>query len=161
MTCLLWQVLIKKIDEGYPTVDQVKERIKPQVYNQLKGKYYADKMIEFDGNLDKIKTDMDATEKNVPTLFFSSRNLPGFTVEDNVIGNVFGMKSGTVSQPIVGNAGVFVVKVNNIAIASDVTDYTSIVKGLNADFERRVGQESPYNLLKESLDIVDNRIEFY
>ena len=154
-------VLIKKIDEGYPTVDQVKERIKPQVYNQLKGKYYADKMIEFDGNLDKIKTDMDATEKNVPTLFFSSRNLPGFTVEDNVIGNVFGMKSGTVSQPIVGNAGVFVVKVNNIAIASDVTDYTSIVKGLNADFERRVGQESPYNLLKESLDIVDNRIEFY
>lgn len=154
-------VLTAKVDEGYPTLDQVKERIQQNVYNQLKGEYYADKMKEFDGNLDKIKADMKVSDKHVNPLFFSSRNLPGFTIENEVIGTVFGMKNGTVSQPIIGNSGVFVVKVNDITVAGDITNYSSVIAELQADFEKRVSQDYPFTSLKESIEIVDNRIEFY
>ena len=154
-------IVTKKVDEGYPTVDQVKDRIKQKVYNQLKGEYYADKMNAFDGNFDKIKTDMNVTDKHVVPLFFSSRNLPGFTVENNVIGTVFGMENGIVSQPIIGNAAVFMVKVNDITVGTDPDNYTAVIAELKADLEKRVNQDTPYNMLKESLDIVDNRIDFY
>jgi len=154
-------IVTKKVEEGYPTVDQIKDRIKQKVYNQLKGEYYADKLNAFDGNFDKIKTDMSVTDKHVVPLFFSSRNLPGFTVENNVIGTVFGMENGTISQPIIGNAAVFMVKVNDITVATDPGNYTAVISELKADLEKRVNQDTPYNMLKESLDIVDNRIDFY
>jgi len=154
-------VVTKKVEEGYPTVDQIKDRIKLKVYNQLKGEYYTKKMNEFDGDFDKIKANMEVTDKHVVPLFFSSRNLPGFTVENNVIGTVFGMENGNVSQPIIGNAAVFMVKVNDITVASDPGNYSAVIAELKADLEKRVNQDTPYNLLKESLDIVDNRIDFF
>ncbi len=154
-------VLTAKVDEGYPTLDQVKERIRQNVYNQLKGKYYVEKMNEFDGDIAKIKANMDVTDKNVNPLFFASRNLPGFTIENEVMGTVFGMKDGAVSQPIIGNSGVFVVKVNSITVAGDITNYSPIITEFQSEFQKRVDQDYPFLALKESLDIVDRRIEFY
>jgi len=154
-------VLTAKEDAGYPTLDGVKERIKGNVIKELKGEYYADKMKAFDGDIAKIKSNMDVTEKQVNPLYFASRNLPGFTVEDNVMGTVFGMEDGATSHPIIGNAGVFVVKVNSITTSDELKDYTVIVLEKESDFSKRVDQDSPYNALKESLNIVDSRIDFY
>ena len=154
-------VLTAKVDEGYPTLDQVKERIRQNVYNQLKGKYYVKKMKEFNSDIVKIKANMDVTDKNVNPIFFASRNLPGFTIENEVMGTVFGMKDGTVSQPIIGNSGVFVVKVNNITVAGDITNYSPIITEFQSEFQKQVDQDYPYMALKESLDIVDSRIDFY
>ena len=154
-------VLTGKEDAGYPTLENVKERIKGNVYKELKGEYFANKMKAFDGDLAKIKSNMDVTEKQVNPLYFASRNLPGFTVENDVMGTVFGMKDGAVSKPIIGNAGVFVVKVNSITTSDELKDYTVIVLEKESDFSKSIDQDSPYNALKESLDIVDNRIDFY
>lgn len=154
-------VLTGKKEAGYPTLDQIKEQIKLNVYKELKGKYLADKMKPFNGDIAKIKSNMNVVEKQVNPLFFASRNLPGFTIEDEVIGTVFGMKDGAVSQPIVGNAGVFVVKVNSLVDAGNISDYSKTIADTENNFTKRVGQDIPYNALKESLDIVDNRISFY
>ena len=154
-------VLTDAEDEGYPTLDQVKDRIKQKVYNELKGKYLSEKMLAYNGDLDKIKENMQVTEKQVNPLFYNSRNLPGFTIENEVIGTVFGMQSGTVSPPIHGNSGTFVVKVDEITLASEQASYASTIKELTDDFDKRVNQDLPFSSLKESLDIVDNRIDFY
>ena len=154
-------VLTSKIDEEYPSLEQVKERITQNVYNELKGKYYTDKMKELNYNFDDIKAGMQTVDKNVNPLYFTARNLPGFTAENKVIGEIFGMKSGTVSKPIIGNAGVFLVKVNDITLADKTSNYTIIINGIQADFRKRVSQDYPYTAIKESADIVDNRIDFY
>ncbi len=154
-------VLTDAEDAGYPTLDQVKDRIKQKVYNQLKNEYLAEKMLAYNGDINKIKENMDVTEKQVNPLFYNSRNLPGFTIENDVIGTVFGMQNGTVSPPIHGNSGTFVVKVDEITFAGEQADYTTTIKELTDDFNKRVNQDLPYNSLKESLDIVDNRIDFY
>ena len=154
-------VLTAKVDEGYPTLDQVKERIQLNVYNQLKGEYFTNKMNELNDNFEAIKTEMNTVDKNVNPLFFSTRNLPGFTIENKVIGEIFGMESGTVSKPIIGNSGVFVVKVNDITLSGDITNYSPIIVELQSAFIKRVDQDYPFTALKESVDIVDNRIDFY
>ena len=154
-------VLTAKEDEGYPTLERVKDRIHQNVYNQLKGEYYVNKMNELNDDMEAIKTNMTTVDKNVNPLFFSSRNLPGFTMENKVIGEIFGMQSGTVSKPIVGNSGVFVIKVNDITLAGETTNYSPVIVELQTDFNKRVEQDYPYNALKESVSIVDNRIDFY
>jgi peptidyl-prolyl cis-trans isomerase D len=154
-------VLTKAEEEGYPSLEAVKDRIKSKVYNNLKGKYFADKMVEYNGNLDEIKANMDVVEKQVNPLFYGSRNLPGFTIENEVIGTVFGMKNGEVSQPIIGTSATFVVKVDEITLAGDLDDYSTTIKERKDDFDKKVNQDLPYNALKESLQIVDNRIDFY
>jgi len=154
-------LLTGKENEGYPALESIKERIEPNVYKELKGEYLANKMKAFNGDLAKVKSNMNVAEKVVDPLSFSSRNLPGFTVENNVIGTVFGMKDGDVSQPIIGNGGVFVVKVSGITLAENTGNYSSVILEKENEFSRRVNQDNPYNALKESLNIVDNRIEFY
>ncbi|MBC8319857.1 MAG: peptidylprolyl isomerase [Bacteroidetes bacterium] len=154
-------VLTAKVDEGYPTLEQVKDRIKQKVYNQLKGEYFTDKMNEYNDDLAEIKANMNVVDKQVNPLYFSSRNLPGFTIENEVMGTVFGMKNGAISKPIIGNSGVFVVKVNDITLAGDITNYTSVITELHTEFKKRVDQDYPFTAVKESLKIVDNRIDFY
>lgn len=154
-------VLTKSEDEGYPSLEEVKERIELNVYNKLKGQYFAEKMSAYNGDIDQIKANMEVTEKQVNPLFYASRNLPGFTIENEVIGTVFGMQNGEVSNPIIGTSATFVVKINEITLADELTDYSAIIKERVDDFEKRVGQDLPYNALKESLQVVDNRIDFY
>jgi len=154
-------LLTGKEEAGYPKLDDVKERIKGNVYKELKGKYFADKMKAFNGDINKIKSGMEVAERQVNPLYFASRNLPGFTIEDDVIGTVFGMKDGAISEPIIGNAAVFVVKVNSITKAAEASNYTAVVLEKQKNLATRVDQDVPYNALKESLDIVDSRIDFY
>ena len=154
-------ILTGKKDEGYPSMDEVKDRIKPHVYKELKGEYFVDKMKTFNGDLSKIKAGMDVTEKEVKTITFDSRNLPGFSTENIVIGSIFGMSKDAVSQPIIGNAGVFVVKIKNVTLAKDIDNYSKLIADKESEFQKVVDRDSPFNALKESLDIIDNRLEFY
>ncbi len=154
-------VLTNKVEAGYAPLDAVKKRIEPKVYNELKGKYYAEQMAKYNNDMNAIKENMDVTEKHVSPLYFTSRNLPGFATENNVIGTVFGSTSGIVTKPIIGSAGVFVVKVNNITKAGQPNDYSLIINEATAEFKGRVDQNQPYTALKNSLNIVDNRINFY
>ncbi len=154
-------VLTKYENDGYPTLDEVKDRIKQNVYNKLKGEYFTEKMNEYNNDFEQIKSNMDVVEKQVNPLFYASRNLPGFTIENEVIGTVFAMQNGMVSQPINGTSATFVVKVKDITLAGETTDYSATIKVLEDDFKKRVDQDLPFNSLKESLQIVDSRIDFY
>lgn len=154
-------VLTKKIEAGYPSLDDVKDKIHLNVVNKLKGEYFVEKMSKYNGNLNSIKENMDVMEKHVSPLFFSSRNLPGFAIENTVIGEVFGSENGITTKPIIGNSAVFVVKVNSITKSAETTNYSPIINEVKADFTKRVDQDYPYNALKESIEIIDNRIDFY
>lgn len=154
-------VLTESEPDGYPSLESVKERISGKVYNELKGQYLAEKMKQYNGDFNNIKENLNVTEKDVNPLFYNARNLPGFTIENEVIGTVFGMNNGETSQPIIGTSAVFVVKVNDITKVGDVTDYSTVINSLTETFVRSVDQDKPYTALKESLEIVDNRIDFY
>ena len=150
-----------KSEAGYPPLSEVKERIVALVTNQVKGKYLAEQMKADNNDLDKLATGFNTDKVNVNALTFNSRNLQGFGQERKVIGTVFGLDNGDISEPIPGKAAVFVVKIENMARAHDKENYTGTIRGLRTAFQQKVDQDVAYRALEKSLDVEDNRIIFY
>jgi peptidyl-prolyl cis-trans isomerase D len=154
-------VVTNQFAAGIPPLDKVKSEIRPFVVNQVKGKYLAEKMKAYNGNMAAVEKAMKLTPQEEDNLTFDARNLMGFGMEDKVIGSVFGMKPGQVSQPIVGNAATFMVKVDKVSPATAPANYNQLVNQLTAQFIQRVNQDYPYIALRDASDIQDNRITFY
>ncbi len=154
-------VVNKKFEAGIPDLDAIKSDIKPFVVNQVKGKYLAEKMKAYHGDLNKMAAALKLKVQSMTDMTFDSRNLVGFGMEDKVIGTVFGMKAGSLSQPIVGNAATFVVKVDKLIPSGKLPNYDQFVRTLTATFKQRVQQDYPYVAIKDAADIEDNRITFF
>ncbi|UBM62858.1 SurA N-terminal domain-containing protein [Candidatus Sulfidibacterium hydrothermale] len=154
-------VVTKRYEAGIPSLDEVKDRIKPFVINQVKGKYLAKEMEKYHGNLDKLAAAFKTKKQSMDNLTFNSRNIVGFGMEDKVIGTVFGMKDKTVSQPIVGNAATFVVSLDALRKAGQLHNYKAFISPYLNEFKQRVAQDYPYIAIKDAADIQDNRITFY
>jgi parvulin-like peptidyl-prolyl isomerase len=154
-------VVTKKYHAGIPSLDQVKNRIAPFVINKVKGKYLAQEMAKYKGNFSALEKNLKLSSSEMTNLTFDSRNIVGFGMEDKVIGTVFGMKAGQTSQPIIGNAATFVVKVDKMTPAGNLTNYNAFVQPLYRNFIQRVNQDYPYVALKKTAEIEDNRIKFY
>jgi peptidyl-prolyl cis-trans isomerase D len=154
-------VITKKFEAGIPSLKTVKDRIKPFVINRVKGKYLAEKMKAFNGNLDKIASTMKFSKQTMTDLTFDTRNIVGFGMEDKVIGTVFGMKNGNTSRPLIGNAAAFVVKLDALNKAGKMPNYNAFVSSYMYTFKQRVQQDYPYIAIKDAANILDNRILFY
>ncbi len=154
-------VVTKKYEAGIPSLDEVKDRIKPFVINQVKGRYLAKEMKAYNGNLDKLAAAMKTKKESMDNLTFNTRNIVGFGMEDKVIGTVFGMKVHSVSQPIAGNAATFVVSLEALKKAGKLPNYNAFVSSYLQAFRQRVEQDYPYIAIKDAADIQDNRITFY
>ncbi|MFA5416992.1 MAG: peptidylprolyl isomerase [Bacteroidales bacterium] len=151
----------KAIDKGYPELDDVKSILEASVVNELKGKHLAKQMAAYNGDMAKAETEMKLSKTNVTPLFFNSRNLKGFGTENQVIGSVFGMTEGKISEPIVGNAGVFMVRLNSLTKAAAPASLDQVINTMQTAFKQSIDQDQAYRALEESLNVVDNRIKFY
>lgn len=154
-------VVTNEFDAGTPALDKVKSMIRPFVVNKAKGRYLAVKMKAFNGNMEQLEKSMKLDPQEEDNLSFNSRNLIGFGMENDAIGTVFGMKQGEVSQPIIGNAATFVVKLDKLNTANTPASYNQFINELTTAFIQRVNQDYPYIALKDASDIQDNRINFY
>ena len=154
-------VVTKAIQKGYPALDEVKPNIELLVLNELKGKHLVKQLTAYNGDLARAETEMNLNPVNVSPFFFSSRNLKGFGAENKVIGSVFGLPDGKVSQPIIGNAGVFMVRLNSLTKAAEPASLDQVINTMQNSFKQSIDQEQAYRALEESLNLVDNRIRFY
>jgi peptidyl-prolyl cis-trans isomerase D len=154
-------VVTKAIQKGYPALDEVKPNIELLVVNELKGKHLVKQLTAYNGDLARAETEMNLNPVNVSPFFFSSRNLKGFGAENKVIGSVFGLPDGKVSEPIIGNAGVFMVRLNSLTKAAEPASLDQVINTMQNSFKQSIDQEQAYRALEESLNLVDNRIRFY
>lgn len=148
-------------EKGYPDVEDVKNRLTTFVTNEKKGEYLIDKMNSYNGDLDKIATDLGGTKDNVAALNFSSRNIKGFGRENIIIGTVFAQTANITLNPIAGVGGAFVVKIDKVTAAAQTDNYAFSKTKITDGFQRRVNQDFVYNALKEESEIEDNRLSFY
>ncbi len=153
--------LKSKTEEGYPDLDDIKDRIKKFVMNEVKGNILTEKMKAYGKDFDKLATELKLEKIDVNALTFASRNLQGFGAENKVIGTVFGMNPPEVSDPIAGFGAAFVVNVKKITAAPEKEDYTQNKVALINSFSQRVNQDYPYRALEKAVEIKDNRALFY
>ncbi|MGE4568541.1 MAG: hypothetical protein AB7C90_05060 [Bacteroidales bacterium] len=70
------------------------------------------------------------------------------------------MPEGTLSQPISGNHGVYVLSIEKVNQPAELSDYSSVRDRLDVTYASRVQLET-FPALKKLYDFKDERVKFY
>jgi peptidyl-prolyl cis-trans isomerase D len=150
-------------EKGIAPLEQVKELVQGKVANEKKAKQFIEKFnaeLAKTKNLDQIAAALGTSVKMAPGVSMSSSYLQNIGVEPAVVGIAVTLDKGAVSKPIEGQAGVYVVAVDEITETPDTKDYTMTRQQLTQQVNQRAEYEL-FNALKEKAKIVDNRARFF
>jgi len=155
---------LKEIREkGIPTLDQIKTKIEPLAKRDKKADMIIKKinaMKTAGTSLDILALKDSAKVDTLDYITFSSYSIPGYGPEPAVLGKLFTMKAGTMSEPIKGNMAVFVIYLEKYIDPAPTTDYKSTIGQLVQNFKSRAGYEL-YPALEKNAKVVDKRWMFY
>lgn len=142
-------------EEGTPTVDDVRTQLEAEVKKEKK----AEKIIAKIGNADNLQSVASATGQEMASaaeLDFYSFSLADLGREPKVQGTIFSLKPNTVSKPIVGDKGVYVVKVNSFTEATPPSDLAATKSEIDQPIKQSVDFSALQALTKAS-KVEDNR----
>lgn len=153
--------IIAKLKSIAPKGLMSAEEARPQVENILKNKKKFEKIAAKmkGGDLAAIAAANKSTVMNAIDLTIENPNVPGAGFEPKVVGMAFTSKVGTVSKPIEGNSGVYVVNTKTVTKAPAIQKYDEYVAKMKQQVTNYSGRVMP--ALKNDADIEDNRAEFY
>ncbi len=141
--------------KGLSTVDGVRSQIENLVKNKKKGEQIISKISGNDINA--IASQFGQTVANVPSANLSSTSIPGMGNEPKVLSTVAATAANSVSNPVIGNSGVYIVKTTNKYDAPPATNIPSLrATANNADRSR--ARTALMNALKKEADIKDRRL---
>lgn len=154
-------VMTDETEEGYKSLDQVKEEITPLVRNELKGRMLIEKINAQKGTLEETAKAIspDATIGNSSDLKLNSNSLPTAGFDPVAVGKAFTLESGKRTTPFAGENGVLVLEMQNKTVAPAVGDYTIFKNQLKQALDAK-----NYNIMeavKENSNIKDQRYKFY
>lgn len=156
--------VLKEIREkGIATLEQIKPRIEFMVKRDKKAAILIEKANNaLNQNKDiytfasKFNSKVDTTDM----LNFASFNLGNRGYEPEVIGTAYATKLNTISKPIKGYSGVYVVHVDELEKAPETNNFMTIFMQLQNNFEQRVNSNL-FRAIQDKAEIIDNRIMFY
>ncbi|WP_417602359.1 peptidylprolyl isomerase [Owenweeksia hongkongensis] len=152
-------LLTDAMEEGYRSLDAVKENIRPMVINSKKGDMLMKKFEGATGDIDAMGAAAGATV-TTQAVNFGAPSLGRFGSEPKVIGTIFGMNDGETSKPIKGNRGVFVIQLTNKTPAPELPDYSEQREQQQQGTRSRV-QSQVVLSLTEAAKVDDRRAKFY
>ena len=145
-------------------MEDVKEGLTAKVIKKKKGemilKEFADassgKTIEDLATKMKVQLSQPYTNVN----FGSGGGAPDVAQDGNFMGTVSALKAQTLSKPISGNDGVFVVYVDSKTDAPAQKDYKAQQSSQVAQMAQRVDYEV-YDALKQNANVTEHLVRFY
>ena len=144
--------------------------IKADVENKVKQQKKAESLVaKIEAKKPAAKTLEDLAKvlglqvEPVSGLRFISSSLGNAGTEPDIVASALALDKGVVSEPIIGENGVYVLTVNNITAPSEADN--KLANNLARNYiERNYAAKTNYNAyeaLKELAKIRDNRREFY
>ena len=159
--------VVEKIREkGYAPLEEIRADLENKVKQEKKAeKISASIESKKSGakTLDELAKNLGIQTQAVTEVRFNSSSLGNAGVEPNVIAAFCSLEKGKVSQPIIGENGVYVLAVNDITQPSE-TELKAMTEQIRNNIIRNYGARSNYftlEALKELARIKDNRREFY
>jgi parvulin-like peptidyl-prolyl isomerase len=146
--------LTRVIEEGAPDLDLAKKVMEADAKKKFLADAYVKEMNSKDlqGIADKIGSLVQQFE-----VTFKQGTMGIGGAENIVVGGLFsGLKKGSITVPIVGTQGVFVVKINDIKMRIETEDYTTQKEALNKAYSQNVPSRAFMALMKFA-DHKDNR----
>jgi peptidyl-prolyl cis-trans isomerase D len=154
-------VLTNIREKGVIPLDQMKENIKTFVMNEKKAAMIIDRMKNAGSDIYQIANAFNTKVDTSLNITFNSRNIPGFGSEFQVIGEIFSLNDGDQSEPIQGNGGVFVVKVDRFYEPPQTADLKANRDQIQSAFRSRVSGNPMFTALQKKAKIEDNRLLFF
>jgi peptidyl-prolyl cis-trans isomerase D len=150
-------------EKGFATLEQIKDEMEAGAKKERK----ATQLIEkFNENLNGVSTvdalaaKLKTTAQMAENVSFALPNIPSVGKEAQVVGTAFTLKQGSISKPVKGNAGVFVVQMTQITEPPAVKDYKAPQAQALTNIKNRADYEL-FNALKDKAKVEDNRGRFY
>ena len=149
-------------EEGVQPLEEVRPEIEIAVKREKSTKSLTEEFnqqIEKTTSFEELATAMNLTAEKASLMSFTSNVIPqGF--EPSVVGAFYGLEEGQMSQPIVGENGLYVVVLDEIKKSEAPKNYSSIKKQLEGQKNSRPSN-SVFSALKEKASIEDNRAKLY
>ncbi len=155
--------LTKATEQGVAPFETVKDQIKFEVQTLKKGEIIAENIRNAKENSNSIKdlaAQLNTTTRSAEGINFSTFRLPEAGMEPKVVAAATTINEKTISEPIIGNAGVYVITVNQVQPAEPAENYAIEKSMIKRRYQSRANYEA-YEALKDAADIKDYRLKFY
>lgn len=151
-------------EEGIAPVNTVAGTIKRELIRKKKAEILEKELqaaISGSESLLSVAQKAGLDVKDATDVSFNSFQIPGAGVEPKVIASATLTEQGTISEPIAGNQGVYVIMVNNKTIDEVTPEVLSQTKeGMEQSNKYRANYQAVQALLKNA-EIKDTRYKFY
>jgi len=154
--------LVGITEEGIAPLSEVKSRVELAVQKEKKGKMLAEKLK----NASAGKTDMASIASTLGTqvktaaeVNFNTQFIPELGMEPAVVGTAVTTAQSTLSQPVIGMNGVYLLKVNAVR-ANEAGDVKAEKSRLAQENQYRTGGQT-LEIHRKAVDVEDKRAVFY
>ena len=149
----------ERVNDGeYRPIDAVRAELVIAATNNKKAEYITNQLNGI--NTLEAAAELFGTEvKTAEGISMSSYRFGAAGVEPAVVGTALALEANTVSAPVKGNNGVYVLSVSDKKVAEGELDTTQEIMQLNM----RTSYTIPYqaiSLMEEKAEVVDNRARF-
>lgn len=153
-------VVTDKNEKGYRPLNKVSDQLKAEIIKDKKAELMIKQLASKGSNLNAIAASIGQEVKQAPMVNFAGYQFGAAGYEPAVIGKTTKQKLNTVSAPVKGNAGVYVIMPVNAVKSAEQFNVAIEKQQLLSRFSFSL----PYNILvdlKDKTDITDNRLNFY
>ena len=150
-------VLEKRTEAGVASFEDAKEDIRPDVIKEKKVEMFKADMKG--KSIDDLATELSVSPKRAVNASEKRPSLPGGASEPYIVGYALTMKQGDVSPPLEGNAGVYVIQLNDKAEVEPLDNYDSYRQELLTNEQNNVKnyQIGVYRALRDLAKVKDER----
>jgi peptidyl-prolyl cis-trans isomerase D len=152
-------------EEGPAPLADIRADVENRVRQQKKAELLSARISEKKAaakTIEDLGRSLGVQAEPVSGIRFTSNTLGTAGIEPNVVAAAMAMQKGTISEPITGENGVYVLSVNNITepAASDVETAAVARNFVERNYAARANYYT-YEALKGLANVKDNRREFY
>jgi peptidyl-prolyl cis-trans isomerase D len=146
-------------EEGAPRLDDVREQFTKEVIKEKKAEAYIQKM-QGKTDLNALATELGVTVQTANDVARNTFNLPGGYTEYEVLGKIFALNNGDVSDPLKGETAVYVVNMINKTEAPEPTDLAAEKTAIAQRVKSRA-ESGLFNALRDAVGVKDERAKYY
>jgi peptidyl-prolyl cis-trans isomerase D len=147
-------------EAGVPRLDDIRDEVISEVIKEKKAAKFVG-MMKGKTDLPSLASEVGSTVRSANAVNMGSATITGGFAEKAVIGKIFAMKEGdTTVDPLVGEQGVYVVKLTSRAAADPQEDYTVDKENLMTRISGSA-QNAAFNALREAAGVEDDRKRYY
>ena len=150
---------LTEVNDGeYRSMDAVRAELIITATNNKKAEYIINQLKGVT-NLEEAAKLFDTEIKSAPALTLSAYRMGAAGVEPAVIGTAMTIQENTVSTPIKGNNGVYLISTSNAKVTEGQFNAEQEIQQMNMRLMYTIPYEA-INLIQEKAKVVDNRARF-